>query len=397
MLRDRGLRRTSPEMTAESLLRGAHASAVLEGSAPSLDERARGRGRRDRRRRGAALRRAARAGAAAEHARRCRRSPGCTRWRRPGPGARGARAGRATRRRRAAARRRGAAAGRRPRRPALLVAALVHAELATAAPFASHNGIVARAAERLVLVARGCRREVARRTGGGAPGAAAGVRVQPARPTATVGAAGCTPGCSTPPRPSPRAPRPARCADDAVGLRAPARVRTCERHRLAKDRVPPLTRDAWLPSVHFLIVPRADPGDQRPVGRVDRRVGTRLRVSWSSVSFVRRRGDVQGLTFAVVGRVGRVVAAQARRGLAASPALAQTTPPTATDAADREGGEGRLGRGQRHPAAQRDRLVEDQHRPPASRRRPGAARLSGLTACGWPTASSMCTSVTESL
>ena len=33
MLRDRGLRRTSPETTAESLLRGAHASAVLEGSA----------------------------------------------------------------------------------------------------------------------------------------------------------------------------------------------------------------------------------------------------------------------------------------------------------------------------------------------------------------------------
>ena len=37
----------------------------------------------------------------------------------------------------------------------MLVAAVVHAELATAAPFASHNGIVARAAERLVLVARG--------------------------------------------------------------------------------------------------------------------------------------------------------------------------------------------------------------------------------------------------
>ena len=38
MLRDRGLRRTSPETTAESLLRGAHASAVLEGSASTLDE-----------------------------------------------------------------------------------------------------------------------------------------------------------------------------------------------------------------------------------------------------------------------------------------------------------------------------------------------------------------------
>lgn len=39
--------------------------------------------------------------------------------------------------------------------PALMVAAIVHADLATAAPFASHNGIVARAVERLVLVARG--------------------------------------------------------------------------------------------------------------------------------------------------------------------------------------------------------------------------------------------------
>ncbi|MFL6167540.1 MAG: hypothetical protein ACJ710_14765, partial [Ornithinibacter sp.] len=36
VLRDRGLRRTSPETTAESLLRGAHASAVLEGSASTL-------------------------------------------------------------------------------------------------------------------------------------------------------------------------------------------------------------------------------------------------------------------------------------------------------------------------------------------------------------------------
>ena len=39
--------------------------------------------------------------------------------------------------------------------PALILAAVVHADLVTAAPFASHNGIVARAAERLVLVAKG--------------------------------------------------------------------------------------------------------------------------------------------------------------------------------------------------------------------------------------------------
>ncbi len=38
MLRDRGLRRTTPEQTAESLLRGAHASAVLEGSTSSAEE-----------------------------------------------------------------------------------------------------------------------------------------------------------------------------------------------------------------------------------------------------------------------------------------------------------------------------------------------------------------------
>jgi hypothetical protein len=39
--------------------------------------------------------------------------------------------------------------------PALAVAALVHAEIATASPFATANGLVARGAERLVLVARG--------------------------------------------------------------------------------------------------------------------------------------------------------------------------------------------------------------------------------------------------
>ncbi|MEP6525755.1 MAG: oxidoreductase [Nocardioidaceae bacterium] len=41
------------------------------------------------------------------------------------------------------------------RAPALAVAALVHAEIATARPFATANGLVARGAERLVLVARG--------------------------------------------------------------------------------------------------------------------------------------------------------------------------------------------------------------------------------------------------
>src|SRR3954451_13801524 len=38
LLRDRGLRRTTPEQTAESLLAGAHASAQLEGSGSSLED-----------------------------------------------------------------------------------------------------------------------------------------------------------------------------------------------------------------------------------------------------------------------------------------------------------------------------------------------------------------------
>ena len=153
VLRDRGLRRTSPETTAESLLRGAHASAVLEGSASSLAE--------------------VREGTADQVARDSVRvssellslSPAMTRTPLQ-----------------ALARIHALAAGTQPedRRgrprdadaadrlrgigdlltatttaPALLLAAVVHAELATAAPFGSHNGIVARAAERLVLVSRG--------------------------------------------------------------------------------------------------------------------------------------------------------------------------------------------------------------------------------------------------
>jgi Fic family protein len=41
------------------------------------------------------------------------------------------------------------------RAPALVVAAIAHAEIVDTAPFASVNGVVARAAERLVLVSRG--------------------------------------------------------------------------------------------------------------------------------------------------------------------------------------------------------------------------------------------------
>jgi hypothetical protein len=39
--------------------------------------------------------------------------------------------------------------------PALVMAAVVHAEIATKAPFSSHNGVIARATERALLVAKG--------------------------------------------------------------------------------------------------------------------------------------------------------------------------------------------------------------------------------------------------
>jgi hypothetical protein len=153
MLRDRGLRRTAPETTAESLLRGAHASAVLEGSTSSLaavrsgelDEVAADAVRvsTELLSLAPALSRAPLQALARIHALAAAGLPEDERGR---P--------------------RDAAAADRLRgvgdlltaptsAPALLVAAVVHAELATAAPFASHNGIVARAAERLVLVARG--------------------------------------------------------------------------------------------------------------------------------------------------------------------------------------------------------------------------------------------------
>ncbi|UUZ60859.1 oxidoreductase [Nocardioides sp. B-3] len=165
MLRDRGLRRTSPEMTAESLLRGAHASAVLEGSASTLAEIRAGDGdaiAQDALRLStsmlalAPLIRTAPLQAIAElHAVVASGSVPDDSLGRP----------------------RDAASADRLRgvselllsdtsAPALLVAAVVHADVATAAPFASHNGIVARALERLVLVARGVDSEVAGRARG---------------------------------------------------------------------------------------------------------------------------------------------------------------------------------------------------------------------------------------
>ncbi|HWJ81799.1 MAG TPA: oxidoreductase [Nocardioides sp.] len=154
VLRDRGLRRTSPELTAESLLRGAHASAVLEGSASSLEE--------------------VRAGAGDEIARDAvrvstellalmpvmRRAPLQALARIHAVAGAGVlpeeRLGR-PRDAESAAKLRGVGdlVTATTEAPALAIAALVHAELVTAAPFGSHNGIVARAAERLVIAAKG--------------------------------------------------------------------------------------------------------------------------------------------------------------------------------------------------------------------------------------------------
>ena len=154
MLRDRGLRRTSPDLTAESLLRGAHASAVLEGSVSSLEAVREGSGDETAQ---AALRvstellslvpvvnRSPLQALARLHALAGAGSVPDDQLGRP-------------RGDEAAERVQGVAQAlvASTEVPALLTAAMVHAELLTAAPFASHNGIVARAAERLVLAARG--------------------------------------------------------------------------------------------------------------------------------------------------------------------------------------------------------------------------------------------------
>lgn len=153
LLRDRGLRRTTPEQTAESLLVGAHASAVLEGSTSSLEE--------------------VRAGQADETALAAVRvstgvlalvpvigSSPLQAFARlhalAGKGVVGDDAlGRPVSQEAAERVNSLASTLLTTTVPALIVGALVHAELKTVAPFASHNGIVARAAERLVMVARG--------------------------------------------------------------------------------------------------------------------------------------------------------------------------------------------------------------------------------------------------
>ena len=154
LLRDRGLRQSPPELTAESLLLGAHASAVLEGSGSDLE--------------------AMRAGSGDEVAQAALRVSAEVLSQVPVLGKAPLQAfarlhtlaGKGAVDDAALGRPRDAASSARltdlarllvapTEAPALVVAAVVHAELATLAPFESHNGIVARAAERLLLVARG--------------------------------------------------------------------------------------------------------------------------------------------------------------------------------------------------------------------------------------------------
>ncbi|CUR60573.1 conserved hypothetical protein [metagenome] len=154
LLRDRGLRRTTPELTTESLLRGAIASAELEGSASSPDEIRSGAGDEIA---GSSVRLSTELLALVPT---LRTSPLQALARLHAVAASGVvPVDQLGRPRDAESARRLQVLSRRLLEPtvapALLVAAVVHAELAVAAPFASHNGLVARAAERLVLVARG--------------------------------------------------------------------------------------------------------------------------------------------------------------------------------------------------------------------------------------------------
>ncbi|HET6563441.1 MAG TPA: oxidoreductase [Marmoricola sp.] len=154
LLRDRGLRRTAPELTTESLLRGAQASAALDGSASSLEELRSGEA--DQTASAAArlstellglvpvLKRSPLQAFARLHTLAAKGTVEDARLGRPRDQVGADRLAELARLLLAPT-----------RAPGLVAAAVVHAELRTVAPFASHNGVVARAAERLVMVSRG--------------------------------------------------------------------------------------------------------------------------------------------------------------------------------------------------------------------------------------------------
>jgi hypothetical protein len=152
LLRDRGLRSTSPDLTGESLLRGAHASGVLDGSVSTLEEVRAGGG--DAVAQGALRLSVELLGLVPVFG----RSPAQALARLHALAGAGSVPDDLLGRPRdadAADRLRAALAVLTTQRPALVTAALLHAELLVAEPFASANGLVARAAERLVLVSTG--------------------------------------------------------------------------------------------------------------------------------------------------------------------------------------------------------------------------------------------------
>ena len=152
LLRDRGLRQTTPGDTAESLLRGAAASARLDGSTTSLADL------RDSEGDDIAVAAAASTAELLTMVPVLTRSPlqalarmhllaaprGPDRGRpRPEPGVADQ------------LQALGRAIVGRTEVPGAVLAAVCHAELMRVAPFAAGNGLVARALERLLLVARG--------------------------------------------------------------------------------------------------------------------------------------------------------------------------------------------------------------------------------------------------
>ena len=170
LLRDRGLRKVGSDVTAEALLRGAHASAALAGSPATLDEVRRGDAdglATGRSITGELMRLAPRIDtapvqvwtrlhqlAAADLGPEDRRAicgPVGSRCRTTSGAAAGARCRRDV----GAAERAGTESDPPTTAPGLVVAAIVHAELAILRPFPTANGLVARAAERCLLVARG--------------------------------------------------------------------------------------------------------------------------------------------------------------------------------------------------------------------------------------------------
>lgn len=154
LLRDRGLRRSSPEDTAESLLQGAAASAQIEGSDFSVDELRSGGGDETAR---AAVRlssellglvpvwgRSPLQAIARIHALAAAGSCSSDELGRPANPVGAERLNLLSR-----------LVSQPTEAPGLIVAALAHAEIIAAGAFVSHNGVVGRAVERLVLVAKG--------------------------------------------------------------------------------------------------------------------------------------------------------------------------------------------------------------------------------------------------